>query len=488
MSGSGIAARTPLVHRLIGFVDTHPVTAALAAAFASVCLSLFFFAARSIAHSAKQRGWTPEAVGTVLAAGVATGVSAQGMWMFMRDILYLPPSLRVAFFSFLEIMVLTSALRARTAQRAGTPGQTVDGIAMWVVTGLSALLSATDADNFGTMIFRLTAPLVAAWGWERSLALERRGGAGFRRSGIRWAFGPERLLIRMGLADPDPGRTPSAMNAHRNLLRLALAVDDVHAIRRSGTRSMWRDRRARHRLRRALRRATSQSSFIQSDHRDRYAVLVEHIAVLRSADALVDLDPPSPWHTVHCDRTDRSTTPDALLAPRSSPAEPVKDTSNERNGSNLHGRLTAPGLSLRSDAHHSDRLADQATSAIRNNDVGEVDNTDYTLHTEPLHNAAQPIGCAVHSDVDINAIAVPWADLAAKVCADDPARRRTLEDVQEILRLWHQERRTYPQIAHLVPGYSAHAVGRVVRQARHHLADSGQVQPDPTGPAEAFLD
>lgn len=92
------------------------------------------------------------------AAVLATCVSAQGMWVFMGESLHLSGLWRIVFFAFLENTVITSALRARAAQRTGA-STGLDGIAMWLLTGLSALLSATDA----TVILRLTAPLVAAW-------------------------------------------------------------------------------------------------------------------------------------------------------------------------------------------------------------------------------------------------------------------------------------------------------------------------------------
>ncbi|QIS18033.1 hypothetical protein [Nocardia terpenica] len=44
--------------------------------------------------------------------------------------------------------------------------------------------------------------------------------------------------------------------------------------------------------------------------------------------------------------------------------------------------------------------------------------------------------------------------------------------MQEILRLWYDERRTYPQIAKQVGGYSTHAVGRVARHAKQLSCDA----------------
>jgi hypothetical protein len=151
------------------------------------------------------------------------------MWVFMSDALHLTIVLRVMFFGFLETMTVTSAVRARTAQRAiGSAG--ADGIAMWVLTSLSAVLSASEADNLGTLLIRLSAPLVAAWGWERSVALERRLRTGHHER-INWRITPERLFIRLGLADPDPGRTASDDAAQRSLIAVALAVDDARVLR-----------------------------------------------------------------------------------------------------------------------------------------------------------------------------------------------------------------------------------------------------------------
>src|SRR5262249_41805411 len=140
-------------------------------------------ALRYSVRAAHRKSVTGERIGTLVAAAIATGVSAQGMWVFFDKSLHLPAPLRVMFFAFLEIMVLTSALRARTAQlHPGSPGG--DGAAMWVRTCLSAVLAATDADGTGTILIRLSAPLVAAWGWERSMALERRIRTGSK--GINW--------------------------------------------------------------------------------------------------------------------------------------------------------------------------------------------------------------------------------------------------------------------------------------------------------------
>ncbi|WP_198036955.1 hypothetical protein [Nocardia sp. BMG51109] len=371
----------------------------------------------------------------MLAALIATGVSAQGMWIFMGDTLQLTTTLRVMFFGFLETMTITSAIRARAAQRAaGSAG--VDGVAMWILTGLNAILSATEADNLGTVLIRLSAPLVAAWGWERSMALERhlRTGHGAR---INWRITPARLLARLGLTDPNPQRSASDEAAQRSLIAVALAVDDARVLRDSTNPNLRKVRKAQQRLRQAMRRAAADGGLIPVEGRDRREVLLDHIAVLRSTSALLDLDMPNPWPSIGCGESAAESTIRLLRS------DAQQDESGGEHGADLPARL-APGPSL-------SRVADgdRATEA-RNG-----------AHRDPAMNGQTK---RLHVITDRNL----WATVAEQVCADDPARRRQPDEVEAILRLHHDEHRTYPQIAREVDGFSKHAVGRVIRQARKY--------------------
>ncbi len=98
------------------------------------------------------------------------------------DTMPLAPELRWLVFGFVELAVVTSAIRARNSVREhGHAG--VDGVAVWALTGLSAVLSSLDAHSFVEALVRLSAPVVAAWLWERGMhvsvpaAPERRAGA-----------------------------------------------------------------------------------------------------------------------------------------------------------------------------------------------------------------------------------------------------------------------------------------------------------------------
>ncbi|WP_067889994.1 hypothetical protein [Nocardia vaccinii] len=276
-------------------------------------------------RSARRRGLTGEQAGTLLAAAIATGVSAQGMWVFFDKSLHLTLSLRIMFFAFLEIMVLTSALRARSAQQvSGSAG--IDGVAMWVLTCLSAVLAATDADNAGTVLIRLSAPLVAAWGWERSMALERRRSGAL--GGINWRITPERVLIRLGIADPTD-RTAGEAARQRRLIDVALAADHARTLRETGA-GPRRINRARRHLQRVMRRAVEDGGLVDNARAPR-TVLMDNLRVLSGTGALVDLDLPSPWIL-----DEESGAPDAVLfaapaLPASDAAAPVPDEQSARS-------------------------------------------------------------------------------------------------------------------------------------------------------------
>ncbi|MBY8859573.1 hypothetical protein K7711_24110 [Nocardia sp. CA2R105] len=273
------------IDRIATNLESHLTITVLAALGAVVVVWGAIWAVRS----ARRRGLTGEQAGTLLAAAIATGVSAQGMWVFFDKSLHLTLSLRIMFFAFLEIMVLTSALRARSAQQvSGSAG--IDGVAMWVLTCLSAVLAATDADNAGTVLIRLSAPLVAAWGWERSMALERRRSGAL--GGINWRITPERMLIRLGIADPTD-RTADEAARQRRLIDVALAADHARTLRETGAGSR-RINRARRHLQRVMRRAVEDGGLVDNARAPR-TVLMDNLRILSGTGALVDLDLPSPW-------------------------------------------------------------------------------------------------------------------------------------------------------------------------------------------------
>ena len=227
---------------------------------------------------------------TIVAASIATGVSAQGMWRFSGDVLGLDGPLRLLLFAFIEVAIITSAVRARRNMRENFSAG-IDGIAVWALTCLTAVLSSMDARSLPEAVFRLAAPLVAAWLWERGMAIERHRIRGTGR--INWRLTPERMLVRLGLAEVSD-RTASEVDAHRRLTRVALAAKRAKALREGGG-SERKMRAALARLDKAMDQAVEHTGLAVDQQRQE--ALLAQIAALYNTTALIDADPRVPWES-----------------------------------------------------------------------------------------------------------------------------------------------------------------------------------------------
>ncbi|WP_344935967.1 hypothetical protein [Sphaerisporangium flaviroseum] len=261
---------------------------------ALVVMVLAFFALRA-AYRAVARAYrrfaenrSAEDILTIVAASIATGVSAQGMWRFAGDVLGFDGPLRLLLFAFIEVAVITSAVRARRNMRENYSAG-IDGMAVWALTSLSAILSSLDARSPAEAIFRLAAPLVAAWLWERGMAIERHRITG--RSRIKWRLTPERAMVRLGLAEVSD-RTASEVDAHRRLTRVALAAKRARAMREDGA-SDRKMRAALARLDRMMDQAVEHTGLAVDPSRQE--ALLSQIGALYNTNALIDLRPPVPW-------------------------------------------------------------------------------------------------------------------------------------------------------------------------------------------------
>ncbi|MER7361977.1 hypothetical protein [Nonomuraea wenchangensis] len=246
------------------------------------------YAARSLQAWRRTRAATDrrpaelEDILTWVMAGIATSVSASGMWKFAGDVLQLDGFWRVLFFAFIEGAIVISALRARRSMRESyTAG--LDGIAVWALAALTAVLASIDAKSAGEMVFRLAAPMVAAWLWERGMRLERRKLRGL--SGINWRLTPERILVRLGLAEATD-RTASEVDAHRRITRVALAAKKVHLLR-SANASARKLRRAAAELDKRLDQAVEHTGLARDD-RMKWALL-DQVGTLGGAEQLCNL-------------------------------------------------------------------------------------------------------------------------------------------------------------------------------------------------------
>ncbi|MGW4639521.1 hypothetical protein ACWEN6_13385 [Sphaerisporangium sp. NPDC004334] len=280
----------PFLGEIPNWVKTNPLTAGIIA----VCVAVIVLLAWRTVRWGKRRvqdviaGRPGEDVLTVVAATIATGVSAQGMWRFSGDVLGFDGPLRALLFAFIEVAMITSAVRARRNMRENHAAG-IDGIAVWALTCLSAVLSAMDARSLAEAAFRLAAPLVAAWLWERGMAIERHRITG--RSRIKWRLTPERAMVRLGLAEVSD-RTASEVDAHRRLTRVALAAKRARALREAGApdRKM---RAALARLDRVMDQAVEHTGLAVDAGRQE--ALLQQIGALYNTSALIDLRPPVPW-------------------------------------------------------------------------------------------------------------------------------------------------------------------------------------------------
>lgn len=225
---------------------------------------------------------------TVVAASIATGVSATGMWRFSEDVLHLPFILRVLLFAFIEVAIITSAVRARRNMRENFSAG-IDGIAVWALTCLTAVLSSMDARSLPEALFRLAAPLVAAWLWERGMAIERHRIRGTGR--INWRLTPERVMVRIGLAEASD-RTAGDVDAHRRLTRLALAAKRARTMEESGA-SDRKKRGALAKLDKAMDQAVEHTGLTVDPVRQK--ALLAAIDSLYSTRVLVDRRKVARW-------------------------------------------------------------------------------------------------------------------------------------------------------------------------------------------------
>jgi hypothetical protein len=193
----------------------------------------------------------------------------------------------VTMFAFLEIAMMTAAFRARRNMKEfGAAG--IEGAAVWALSGLSAVLSSLDAQSGAEAVFRLAAPLVAAWLWHRGLGLERRRATG---RAVHWRLTAERVLVWLGLAEPS-ARAASDVDVHRRIARLARAAKRLRELRASGA-AAWRQELARRRLGKALEAAVEHAGLASDPARQDQ--MRDQIGALNAAESLASLDAAAPW-------------------------------------------------------------------------------------------------------------------------------------------------------------------------------------------------
>lgn len=277
------------VKDMTAYASAHLAVTGIAAIAVLAAVFMAWRAARGVVAAARRAlaGRQAEDVLTVVAAAMATAVAANGMWRFFGAVLHFSGAERVTMFAFLEIAVVTCAFRARRNMTEFSSAG-VEGIAVWVLSGLSAVFSALDARSGPEAAFRLAPPLVAAWLWHRAMSLEHRRTSG---RAVHWRLTAERVLVWLGLAEP-AARAASDVDAHRRIARLARAAKKLRELRATGAAS-WRQQRARRQLDAALEAAVEHAGLASDPARQDQ--MRDQIGALTAAETLASLDAEAPW-------------------------------------------------------------------------------------------------------------------------------------------------------------------------------------------------
>lgn len=275
-------------HGVLAFGLKNPVYVVAATVLALVVLAIMWRAGRGLARALQRalKGKRPEDILVFIVAGLVTAICAQGMFKFFGDKLHMPLWMQVLCFGVLELAMLTCALRARRRIRAMEPAG-VDGALVWVIAAISALLSATDATGAG-VVARLVLPFVAAVMWHLALAYEKRRSG---KSAINWTITPEKLLVRLGVADPSHRSTGEA-DTHRKLNIAAVAAYRLDVLQKASA-ATWRITRAHRKQQEAMQSLMASTDYVRNHSlQDELRTM---IAILKNASTLADLQDPPPW-------------------------------------------------------------------------------------------------------------------------------------------------------------------------------------------------
>jgi hypothetical protein len=267
----------------------HPTAAALGAMAVLIAVFLVLRGVRKSVSAARGalKGQAGEDLLTIVAAALAQAVVMNGMWGFAGHVLHFTGAERGSLFAFLEIAVVACAFRARRNMREFRAAG-VEGTAVWVLSALSGTFAALAATSLAAALFRLCAPLVAAWLWHRAMALEHRRSTG--RS-VHWRMSTERILVWLRLADP-VARDTTEVAAHARLAQLARSAKKLRVLRQGGARA-WRQGWALRRLESALGAAVEHAGLATDP--ERQDLLRDLIGSLTAAGSLAELTVPPPW-------------------------------------------------------------------------------------------------------------------------------------------------------------------------------------------------
>lgn len=267
-----------------------------------------------------------------LVALMATGVSMDTNWMFWGTHLHVTnPVLRAFLFADLEEALIVFAIQARenTLRPDGNGKQGIQGVLVWVMSGLAMLPAWIEAGWMEGTVRALAGPGLAALLWHFALGLEfkvARPKAGRDRTAAKIVRNlRERLMARLGVTAPD--QSALEIRQDRALADVVRATMRLEALDGRLLRATRRKRLVR-------RQANAMRLSGAADDPRRQQMILDQIAIIRHAAALTDLKIPSPWMA----RLDAMTT-GARPVPKPAPAS----APNPNGADALAAPLPLPG-------------------------------------------------------------------------------------------------------------------------------------------------
>ncbi|MFD4786159.1 hypothetical protein ACFWN1_03555 [Streptomyces sp. NPDC058459] len=269
----------------------------------------------------ERRAGTPAVWVASLAAVGCTAYSADTSWRFAADYLDMGSTAeRAAMFAAAEFALFATALLARQNLNGPKRAPGLPGILTWAITAVQILPAYAESGPVGGTVRAFIGPVMAAMLWHQAMGIELRlhtPEAASRSLAARIGREiRERALSRLGIAERD---RDAAQITRDRATRQAVALAARHAERTPKQRGGRRGRRTTRRLSRAIARAQ-----VGTDPRQRRQLL-HQLAARRHAEALADIDLPSPW-----------TDPDPAVGPAEGTSRAACDDEEPGEGTRAH--------------------------------------------------------------------------------------------------------------------------------------------------------
>lgn len=218
------------VDSILVWANDYRASLILAGLVATIAVAIW--ATRRAIRSGRPDTWLSR---VALLAGF--GWSAEGMWEVATQTLHLSTGFAIGVFTFFEIQLLTSMLRAERAQKLfNHPGR--HGTSAWMTALVAGGIAATAGDSTAEMLLRLAVPLMVTNQWWVGMTGD---GVTRRVDAITWTLTPRRLLVALRLARPGEQEL-ATVDQRRQELAIARVSHRLHTSQSTKKRARFQRR------------------------------------------------------------------------------------------------------------------------------------------------------------------------------------------------------------------------------------------------------